>query len=157
MVPEKTPETDRYWAAFLRESGMVADDYAVAIPGDTPRLIDELLALVLSGRKRATASLLRDYGDDNVPKVGDFVVVLNGAGEPSCIWRSTEITVRPFIEVDDAFAWDEGEGDRSRDYWLSVHRAYYARQAEREGFTMHDRIENVFERFEIVWPPQGFS
>jgi hypothetical protein len=37
---------------------------------------------------------------------------------------------------------------------LDAHRRYFGRQAAREGFVMHDGIETVFERFEIVWPPE---
>ena len=88
-----------------------------------------------------------------MPRVGDFVLVVDSKGSPKCIWRTTEITVKPLIAVDDAFAWDEGEGDRTRDSWLSDHREYFSDQAEREGFEMSDTIETVFERFEIVWPP----
>jgi hypothetical protein len=52
-------------------------------------------------------------------------------------------------------AWDEGEGDRTRDRWLDVHRRYFARQASREGFEIDDDIPTVFERFETVWPLVG--
>jgi uncharacterized protein YhfF len=60
----------------------------------------------------------------------------------------------PLIGVDGAFAWDEGEGDRTRASWLDNHRRYFSRQAAREGFVMHDGIATVFERFEVVWPPE---
>ena len=73
---------------------------------------------------------------------------------PMCIWRTTEITVKPLVDVDDAFAWDEGEGERTRAWWLSAHRSYFSGQAQREGFEMRDAIETVFERFEVVWPPE---
>ena len=117
-------------------------------------MADELIALVISGKKRATASLLQDYatGVEPVPQAGDFVVVVDGGGRPRCIWRTTEIVVKPLNEVDDAFSWDAGEGDRTRDWWLSAHRDYFAAQARHEGFKMSDTIETVFERFEIVWP-----
>jgi uncharacterized protein YhfF len=114
----------------------------------------ELADLVLSGVKRATASLVRDYSspDNPLPMVGDFVVVRRG-------WKSsmhlshTEIEIKPLIAADERFAWDEGEGDRTLDWWLAGHRRYFGRQAVRDGFKMHDEIETVFERFEVVWPP----
>ncbi len=123
--------------------------------GVTAAMADELIALVISGKKRATASLLREYATEvePVPQVGDFVVVVDGGKHPRCIWRTTEVIVKPLTDVDDAFAWDEGEGDRTRDWWLLAHRGYFAAQARREGFKMCDTIETVFERFEIVWPP----
>ena len=72
---------------------------------------------------------------------------------PNDTRMTTEVAVKSLIGVDDAFAWDEGEGDRTRDSWLSDHREYFSNQAYREGFEMSDEIETVFERFEIVWPP----
>jgi uncharacterized protein YhfF len=56
--------------------------------------------------------------------------------------------------VDASFAWDEGEGDRTRAKWLDIHRLYFGRQALRESFDMHDEVAVVFERFEVVWPPE---
>lgn len=117
----------------------------------------ELADLVLVGTKRATASLARDYADGHepLPKVGDYVVVVDGEGTPCCIWRTVQIVVKPLAAVDEGFAWDEGEGNRTRQWWLDAHREYFRRQAAREGFTMHDGIETVFERFEIVWRPSA--
>jgi hypothetical protein len=43
-------------------------------------------------------------------------------------------------QVDEAFAWDEGEGDRTRDWWLDAHRRYFARQASREGYELDDEL-----------------
>ena len=31
-----------------------------------------------------------------------------------------EVMIKPLSEVDEAFAWDEGEGDRTRDWWLAA-------------------------------------
>ena len=79
-------------------------------------------------------------------------MMLDGEGRPRFIWRTTEVTIKPLSEVDEAFAWDEGEGNRMRDWWLDAHRRYSARQATREGFELDDDILTVFERFEVVWP-----
>lgn len=156
MLLPKTQATDAHWQAFLAATGAGADTYYVAAFGDGAALADELAALVLAGTKRATTSLLRDIvvAGDPMPKVGDHVVVVDGAGTPRCIWRTTDVAIKPLIEVDDAFAWDEGEGDRTRAAWLALHRRYFARQAQREGFAFDDSIEAVFERFTIVWPPE---
>ena len=152
---EKTPATDGFWAEFTAARGTTDADYTVVAFGDTAEMADELLVLVLSGIKRATSSLVRDYAPGKIPmpQVGDFVVVVDSGGIPKCIWRTTEIVVKPLIDVDDTFARDEGEGNRTRDFWLSAHREYFSNQARREGFEMTDQIETVFERFKIVWPP----
>lgn len=153
-VAERTPAVEAFWAAYRAAAGLGHDRYDVVAMGDSPALADELLALILAGTKRATASLDRDYGEGRAPRpaAGDHVVVLDGAGAPRCIWRTTEVSIRPLIAVDDAFAHDEGEGDRSRAFWLAAHRGYFARQAAREGFAMTDQEPVVFERFRLVWP-----
>jgi uncharacterized protein YhfF len=110
--------------------------------------------LVITGSKRATASLARGYVDGGEPtaRPGDFVIMLDGGGRPRFIWRTTQVTIKPLSQVDEAFAWDEGEWDRTRDWWLDAHRRYFARKAAREGFEIDDEILTVFERFKVVWP-----
>jgi uncharacterized protein YhfF len=61
------------------------------------------------------------------------VMMLDGGGRPRFIWRTTDVTIKRLSDVDEAFAWDEGEGDRTRDWWLDAHRRYFARQATRNG------------------------
>lgn len=151
----RTEETERYWTAYCAATGWTGSRYDVIRFGDSAAMANELLQLVLDGTKRATASLLRDYGAGKspLPQAGDHVIVLDGSNVPACIFRSTEVRIGPLISVDDAFAHDEGEGDRSRQWWLAAHRSFFARQAANEGFTMHDGIETVFERFTVLWPP----
>lgn len=151
-MPSKAVE--EFWASYRAASGVADQPYEVVSFGDSPALADELLALVRAGRKRGTASLLRDYTAETVPKPGDHVLVLDGAGTPACIWRSAQIDIRPFIEVGEDFAAAEGEGDGSLAFWREGHSRYFGRQAAREDFPMHDRIEVVCERFEVVWPPE---
>ncbi|WP_394538196.1 ASCH domain-containing protein [Lysobacter enzymogenes] len=150
-MTDKTAATDACWRDYLERAGVAADDYAVCSFGDNPRDAAELAALVLAGTKRATASLARDYPPDGLPRPGDYVVVVDGDGRPCCIWRTHEIRIGPMHTVDAAFAWDEGEGDRSREDWLHGHRKYFQAQARREGFAFDDGIALVFERFRIVW------
>ena len=81
VVLPKTPTTDALWQTFARHSGLGSADYQVVSFGDSPpEMATELAALVVAGTKRATASLKRDYADGRLPlpKVGDFVVVVDG-------------------------------------------------------------------------------
>jgi len=72
---------------------------------------------------------------------------------PRFIWRTTEVAIKPLSQVDETFTWDEGEGNRTRDWWLDDHRRYFARRAACEGFEIDDDSRlTVFERFEVVWP-----
>lgn len=92
--------------------------------GDGPALADQLLALVINGVKTATCST---EVEPNTSTPGERWVVLDGRGEPRCVIESTEITYRRFLDVDAAFADDEGEGDRSLAYWRQAHRTYFGR------------------------------
>ena len=127
----RNPDTDAIWQAFRRHAGVDDDSYVVGSFGDSPETATELADLVVAGIKRATVSLARDYNARRqpTPRPGDFAMMLDGEGLPRFIWRTTEITIKPLSEVDEAFAWDEGEGDRTRDWWLAAHRRYFGRQA----------------------------
>ena len=93
--------------------------------GDGPALADTLLALVLDGRKTATCWSVTDGPQTYV---GKRMVVRDGAGRPRAIIETLELGQRRFHEVDAAFAFDEGEGDRSLADWRKDHEAYFRRQ-----------------------------
>jgi uncharacterized protein YhfF len=153
--PTQDPAVQALWqrccdATGADPSSLVAADQF----GDSPAMADELLALVLAGTKTATAGLARDFTarGEAVPAPGEHWVVLDGRGAPRCVLRTVEVRVGPLSSVDDAFAWDEGEGDRTRASWLSGHRRFFLRQGEREGIPFdeeHDLV--VFERFDLVF------
>ena len=110
--------------------------------GDGPALADELLDLVMKGIKTATCST-EDEPNTSMP--GERWIVLDGSGKPRCIIESTEVTYRRFGEVDAAFAHEEGEGDRSLQYWRDAHRNYFGRQGKfREDMML------MCERFRLV-------
>ncbi|MEU4693567.1 ASCH domain-containing protein [Actinoplanes sp. NPDC023714] len=137
-------------AAFWKSSGLTGD-YTVERFGDNAALADELLELVISGRKRATASLVRQFGDEPLPRIGVHWIVCDGAGRPRVILRTVSLRLGPFLSVTDDFAHAEGENDRTRDGWLAAHRAYFTRVCE--GAFDEDREEVLFERFEVAHLP----
>jgi uncharacterized protein YhfF len=97
--------------------------------GDTPEMADELLALVLAGKKIATCGRADDFGPGkaDMPEVGRRDVVLDGEGRPAAVIETLEVTFRRFDEVDAAFARDEGEGFGTLPEWRDGHRDYFAR------------------------------
>jgi uncharacterized protein YhfF len=115
--------------------------------GDSPELNDELLALVLSGKKTATCGALRDFGADGeeLPIVGRRDVVLDSNGDPACAIETVEVTIRRFDEVTAEFAAAEGEGDQSFDSWKASHKRYFARTG---GFSYDMKL--VCERFKVI-------
>jgi uncharacterized protein YhfF len=55
------------------------------------------------------------------------MVMLDGTGRARAVIETVELTQRHFREVDAAFAYDEGEGDRLLLYWRSAHEMYFTR------------------------------
>lgn len=80
-----------------------------------------------------------------MPSVGGISVILDGAGAPRCVIRTTEVEVMPFERVSEDFARAEGEGDLTYEWWRDAHEAYY----RREGTWAPD-MKVVCERFELV-------
>jgi uncharacterized protein YhfF len=110
--------------------------------GDGPKLADELLDLVIRGLKTATCST---EDEPNISAPGEQWIVPDGRGQPRCVIETIEVTYRRFPEVDAAFAFEEGEGDRSLDYWRQAHRTYFGRQGKfREDMML------MCERFRLV-------
>ncbi|CAL8980159.1 hypothetical protein CELL_03437 [Cellulomonas sp. T2.31MG-18] len=123
--------------------------------GDSPQLADELLELVLAGRKTATAGALGDYeaAGEALPQVGDVSIVTDGSGAPRVVLRATQVDVVPFDEVGAEHAALEGEGDRSLEQWRRDHEAVWRRRLPAEPFD--PRMPMVLERFEVVYPTLG--
>jgi uncharacterized protein YhfF len=109
--------------------------------GDSPALADEL-AVVLARRKRATC---RAVSDGPITSVGKRMVMLDGTGIPRAVLETVELVQRQFGEIDEAFAFDEGEGDRTLTYWRTAHQRYF----ERQGTFSPDMLLYC-ERFRLV-------
>lgn len=113
---------------------------------------DELAELVISGPKRATSSRRRWYGPggERFPAVGDLFVVLDARRTPRYICRTTAVEIRAFRDVDAAFAWDEGEGDRTLRAWQMIHQNFFPAEARAGGFDFSEDSRIVLHRFEMV-------
>ena len=111
--------------------------------GDSPELMDEMLELVLTGKKTATCWAASE-GDKGVV-VGKRWIVKDGQGRPSAVLETIEVMRRRFGEVDAAFAHDEGEGDRTLADWREAHTDYFTRRSE-----FSPDMELYCERFRLV-------
>jgi uncharacterized protein YhfF len=110
--------------------------------GDGPALADELLDLVMKGVKTATCST---EDEPNTSAQGERWIVLDGSGRPACVIETTEVSYRRFGEVDAAFAFEEGEGDRSLACWRAAHRNYFGRLGK-----FSEDMMLMCERFRLV-------
>ena len=115
--------------------------------GDSPELADELLALVLSGKKTATASVI--LKNEKAPKIGDLSLVLDGRGNQVCVIKTVNLEIIKFCEL----TWDmvklEGE-DETFEHWREGHIRYWTRDAAKRGYIFNEQIPITFEQFEIV-------
>lgn len=114
---------------------------------------NRLLDCVLTGPKRATTGALWAYeaNDEPLPAAGDFSVLLDGHGDAHCVIRTVSVDIVPFNAVDATFAYDEGEGDRTLEYWRDVHWTYFVRELESLGRVATSDMPVVCERFEVVY------
>jgi uncharacterized protein YhfF len=146
-----------YWRAYLatlpNDSPVRDESYEAWSFGDGPAMADKLGALVLAGQKAATCSAFWELEAEGeaVARSGEKSIVLGGSGEPLCIVETTEVTVRRFDEMDEAFARDEGEGDRSLEYWRGAHRNFFARTLPEIGRRFTEDMPLVCERFRVVY------
>jgi uncharacterized protein YhfF len=115
--------------------------------GDSPEMADELLALVLTGKKTATVSVVLE--DEQSPSVGDLSLVLDGRGNPACVIKTVYLETVKFCDL----TWDmvrlEGE-DENFEQWKSGNIRYWTRDADKRGYTFTDQTPITFERFEVV-------
>lgn len=132
-----------------RKARWIADSW-----GDGPVLADELGGLVAAGTKTATCTALGQFeaSGEPLPEAGLLTVVLDGRGAPLCVVETFEVSVRRFDEVDAAFAFEEGEDDRSLESWRTEHRKYFTRTQAVLGQGFDPAMPLVCERFRKVFP-----
>jgi uncharacterized protein YhfF len=80
-------------------------------------------------------------------------MVVNTKGDPRCIYEVTEVRIGPFASVDAAFAFEEGEDDRSVEAWRRAHRRFFGLPQDMPG--REESFLVVFERFRRVWPEKN--
>jgi uncharacterized protein YhfF len=145
-----------YWQKFLStlpaDSPYHSKTYSEGGYGDSPELANELIQLVLEGKKTATCGSLWEWDAEGnpIPKVGDVWVELDGNENPVCITESVEVTIRGYNEVDAEFAHDEGEGDLSLEYWREAHKNFFSRTLPKVGREFSEEMPLVCERFKLI-------
>lgn len=145
-----------YWQKFVAEQVYDIDHnvpYECWYFGDTETMADELALLVKQGIKTATSSLLWEYEADceALPETGEYSIITNWNGDPICVIQTIDVMVMSFEQVPDEFAYDEGEGDRSLDYWRTVHWVFFSRMCKVIGYEPSMTMPVVCERFRLVY------
>jgi sugar transferase EpsL len=150
------PAAAEFWQAYCRQVPEIDPNtaYQVWYFGDNRALADELLCLVLAGKKTATTSLgwSNEANPEEAPLLGGYSVITDFDGAPRCILQTTEIRSMPYDQVDPQFAADEGEGDLSLEYWRQAHWSFFSRCCAELGRQPVFDMPVVCERFRLVYP-----
>ena len=149
---------EAYWRSYLDTlpagSPLRDEQYVAEGWGDSPQMADELGALIKARTKTATCSALWEYEAEGspLPETGSKTIVLDGYNDPLCIVETTEVEVRPYNEVDDRFAYEEGEGDRSLEYWREAHWHFFSHTLPTNiGKESTPDMPLVCERFRVIY------
>ena len=152
---------EAFWQSYLASlpegSALPPGSYEAWSFCDNEEAANELGDLVTAGTKTATCSLVWAYeaADEELPAVGDLSIITNWEGEPLCIIETTEAEIKAFDEVDDRFAYDEGEGDRSLAYWRKVHWEFFTRECDTIGREPAETMPLLCERFRVIFPKRA--
>ncbi len=120
---------------------------------DTKKDADELAELVRKGIKKATSTLLCFFELDNekLPKENELFIITNFQGDAIAIIKNTKIEQMPFNQVPASFAYKEGEGDRSLEYWKKAHTQIYTRWLKEFDMEFDENMIAVLEHFEVLY------
>lgn len=140
-----------YWQLFLTENpGYAGREVTGSFYFcDNKKDADECAELVVKGIKRATTSsvwAIEKLGE-KMPAVGDLNIITNWEGEPKAVVEVTKIEIVKFKDITAEYAFIEGEGDRSLQYWRDVHWEFYKREMEPHGAQPTEDMLVVCEYF----------
>ncbi len=120
--------------------------------GDNNKEADYLLSLVLLKKKTATSSFYDSYQRRIVklPKVGDKNLVQDSNGIERCLIINTKVEIKPFNKVTKSFAYKEGEGNRSLEYWRRGHKKFFEKRLKRRNMKLNNEVLVVCEEFKLL-------
>ncbi|MGK0545069.1 ASCH domain-containing protein [Halomonas cupida] len=145
---------ERYLATLPVTSSTAGRAFSAGYYCDNQQEANLCASLILAGKKRATSSLYEGYvrAGLSLPKKGDLHVVTDWQGCPVCVVEVTSVNRCRFIDVTEAFAEQEGEGDGSLAWWREAHWDFFTRECYSLGVQPSEEIALVLECFEVVYP-----
>ncbi len=114
---------------------------------------NKLVDLVTRGIKTATCSWYEMFEVENepIPKVGEYSYIMDSSDRSICVIETTNIEIKKFNEVDEHFAFLEGEGDRSYQYWRRVHEEFFSKSGKEAGIIWDSNKHSVVcEQFKLI-------
>ena len=117
----------------------------------TEKACNELLNLVLIGKKKATSSSFLAYklSNEELPKIGDLSVITDWDSNPACVIKTTNIIILPFKDITFDLAKKEGE-DTNLESWRKNHITFFKNEGKELGYVFNKDMKVVFEEFEVI-------
>jgi len=109
--------------------------------------------LIRIGQKTATCSLQYWYKSDDepMPVIGHLLVVTDWNGKPICIVEIDSVEECKYSDVSADFAYMEGEGDRSLEWWRTAHWDFFAQECVELNIEPSEDMMLVLEQFHVVY------
>lgn len=146
-------KVEEFWHSYTRENMLNMSVPEAWMFGDgSKEMGDELGSLVVSGMKTGTcaAHCIYELEDEEIPKEGQYDIVLDGDNNPLAIIKYTKIDFVKMNEVTRDFARSEGEGDLSYDYWYREHVKFFTWELSQHGLTFTPDLLLVCQTFKVV-------
>ena len=123
---------------------------------DNKKDADECAKLVIQKIKQATSPSFWSFNKKNelLPKIGDLAIVTTWNSKPKAIIKTTKIEIVKFKNITSDYAFIEGEGDKSLEYWKKTHWDYYKNEMKEFANYPNEEMEIVCEYFETIWTKQ---
>lgn len=145
---------EEFWQDFITNTGKDSTTrFIECFHFDlTEEWANKLLALVLSGQKKATASSLTAYEIEGsrIPQAGDYSIVTDWEGTPHCVIETVAITILPFNEITFDICSREGEDD-TLESWQKGHRHFFTEEGKQLGYEFTETMPVIFEDFKVVY------
>ncbi len=145
---------DEYWNDFIKDTGRDEEDKCAGdLTFEAKGFVgDELVSLVLSGKKTAFFTTWATYAIDQepLPLTGELYVVLDRAENPRCVIETESVNIIPFNEVTWGMAVKEGE-DENLEQWREKKQEYIEDEGAILGFDFTPDIKLVFQTFKVVY------
>lgn len=147
-------ELDEYWEKFLKETGRDSEERCAGdLNFEAKGFVgDELVSLVVSGKKTAFFSSYATFAIDGepLPVSGELYIVVDRANNPRCVIELQSVEVIPFNEITWEMAKQEGEDENMTD-WRNKEQEYLEEEGAVLGFSFTPDIKLVFQTFRVVY------
>ncbi len=144
---------EEYWHMYAIENELNMSIPDAWMFGDgSKEMGDELGSLVVNGIKTGTCAAHRvyEFEGEEIPKVDQYDIVLDGENNPLAIIKYTKIDFVKMNDVTSDFARSEGEGDLSYDYWYRGHEKFFTWELNQHGLTFTPDLLLVCQTFKVM-------